>query len=77
MRRRFACRKVRVAGIVCVVCSMDMLTLRPLPTDLTELDLPSTMKMHFPDPANLLNFTLTVIPDEGMSFDSSRPIRAY
>ncbi|EKM61263.1 uncharacterized protein PHACADRAFT_247752 [Phanerochaete carnosa HHB-10118-sp] len=34
--------------------------------DLTELDLPSTMKTTFPDPANLLNFTLTITPDEGM-----------
>ncbi|KAI6115296.1 ubiquitin-conjugating enzyme/RWD-like protein [Pisolithus croceorrhizus] len=34
--------------------------------DLTELDLPPTMKTNFPDPANLLNFTLTISPDEGM-----------
>jgi len=34
--------------------------------DLTELDLPSTMKTHFPDPLDLLNFTLTITPDEGM-----------
>ncbi|KAG7099610.1 NEDD8-conjugating protein ubc12 [Marasmius oreades] len=34
--------------------------------DLTELDLPSTMKTHFSDPADLLNFTLTITPDEGM-----------
>jgi len=34
--------------------------------DLTELDLPSTMKTDFPDPADLLNFTLTITPDEGM-----------
>jgi len=34
--------------------------------DLTELDLPSTMVTHFPDPADLLNFTLTITPDEGM-----------
>jgi len=34
--------------------------------DLTELDLPSTMKTNFPDPADLLNFTLTITPDEGM-----------
>jgi hypothetical protein len=33
--------------------------------DLTELDLPPTMKTHFPDPADLLNFTLTITPDEG------------
>ena len=38
---------------------------RPLPLDLTELDLPSTMKTHFPDPNDLLNFTLTICPDEG------------
>ena len=35
--------------------------------DLTELDLPSTMQTHFPDPADLLNFTLTITPDEGMT----------
>jgi len=34
--------------------------------DLTELDLPSTMKTQFPSPADLLNFTLTITPDEGM-----------
>lgn len=34
--------------------------------DLTELDLPPTMKTHFPDPADLLNFTLTITPDEGL-----------
>jgi len=34
--------------------------------DLTELDLPATMKTNFPDPSDLLNFTLTIIPDEGM-----------
>ncbi|KIY67202.1 hypothetical protein CYLTODRAFT_376562 [Cylindrobasidium torrendii FP15055 ss-10] len=34
--------------------------------DLTELDLPSTMTTNFPDPADLLNFTLNIKPDEGM-----------
>ncbi|GAA5913933.1 NEDD8-conjugating protein UBC12 [Sporobolomyces salmoneus] len=34
--------------------------------DLTELDLPSTMKTHFPNPEDLLNFELTITPDEGM-----------
>jgi len=34
--------------------------------DLTELDLPPTMKTHFPDPVDLLNFTLTITPDEGL-----------
>ncbi|ORX33929.1 ubiquitin-conjugating enzyme/RWD-like protein [Kockovaella imperatae] len=34
--------------------------------DLTELELPDTMKTHFPDPADVLNFTLTITPDEGI-----------
>jgi ubiquitin-conjugating enzyme E2 M len=34
--------------------------------DITELDLPSTMTMEFPDPNDLLNFSLTISPDEGM-----------
>ncbi|KAK9467459.1 ubiquitin-conjugating enzyme/RWD-like protein [Lipomyces arxii] len=33
--------------------------------DLTELSLPSTMKTVFPDPEDLLHFTLTIQPDEG------------
>src|ERR1700721_2674435 len=33
--------------------------------DLTELDLPATMKTDFPDPTDLLNFSLTITPDEG------------
>lgn len=35
--------------------------------DLTELELPKTMKTDFPDPADVLNFTLTIEPDEGSS----------
>lgn len=34
--------------------------------DLTELSLPSTMSTHFPDPENLLDFELTIRPDEGL-----------
>ncbi|KAK7694972.1 NEDD8-conjugating protein ubc12 [Cerrena zonata] len=34
--------------------------------DLTELELPETMKTNFPDANDLLNFTLTITPDEGM-----------
>ena len=34
-------------------------------SDLTELELPKTMKTDFPDPADVLNFTLTIEPDEG------------
>ncbi|KAK9471531.1 ubiquitin-conjugating enzyme/RWD-like protein [Dipodascopsis tothii] len=34
--------------------------------DLTELSLPSTMQTHFPNPDDLLNFMLTIEPDEGM-----------
>jgi ubiquitin-conjugating enzyme E2 M len=34
--------------------------------DLTELDLPSTMKLYHADATNLLNFELTITPDEGL-----------
>lgn len=34
--------------------------------DLTELSLPATMKTTFKDPEDLLNFELTIKPDEGM-----------
>jgi len=34
--------------------------------DLTELSLGSTMKITFPIPDDILNFTLTIEPDEGM-----------
>ncbi|GAO49824.1 hypothetical protein SAICODRAFT_196475 [Saitoella complicata NRRL Y-17804] len=34
--------------------------------DLTELSLPSTMQTQFPNPEDLLNFFLTIEPDEGM-----------
>lgn len=32
---------------------------------MTELSLPSTMRTFFPNPDDLLNFTLTIEPDEG------------
>lgn len=33
--------------------------------DLTELELPSTMKTEFANPDDVLNFSLTIEPDEG------------
>ena len=39
--------------------------------DLTELELPKTMKTDFPDPADVLNFTLTIEPDEGKRANST------
>lgn len=44
-------------------------------TDLTELELPDTMKTHFPDPADLLNFELTITPDEGQLRLTYIPLR--
>lgn len=38
-----------------------------LRADLTELELPNTMTTHFPDPSDVLNFNLTITPDEGGS----------
>ena len=35
-------------------------------TDLNDLDLSSTMTTTFPNPDDILNFTLTITPDEGM-----------
>jgi hypothetical protein len=35
-------------------------------SDLTELDLPSTMTINFPDPADKLHFELVIKPDEGL-----------
>ena len=37
-----------------------------LSPDLNELSLGSTMKTTFPNPDDILNFTLTIEPDEGM-----------
>ena len=34
--------------------------------DLSDLSLGTTMKTSFPDPDDILNFTLTIEPDEGM-----------
>ncbi|KAJ6018603.1 NEDD8 conjugating enzyme [Penicillium canescens] len=34
--------------------------------DLTEITLGNTMKMDFPNPDDILNFTLSIEPDEGM-----------
>ncbi|KAI8097755.1 E2 ubiquitin-conjugating enzyme [Halteromyces radiatus] len=33
--------------------------------DLSELEIPSTIKMDFPDPADILNFRIIITPDEG------------
>lgn len=35
-------------------------------TDLSELSLGATMKTEFPNPDDILNFVLTIEPDEGM-----------
>lgn len=37
----------------------------PVCSDITELDLPSTMVTNFPNPEDLLNFELVITPDEG------------
>jgi len=39
--------------------------------DITELDLPSTMKTHFPNPEDELNFLLVISPNEGMYRDGT------
>ena len=39
--------------------------------DITELDLPTTMNINFPDPSNQLNFELVITPDEGQQTKTS------
>lgn len=39
--------------------------------DLAELDIPDTIKLDFPDPSNILNFNVTIHPDEGNLFPRS------
>jgi len=34
--------------------------------DIQDLSLPETMKMQFPDPDDILNFIVTITPDEGL-----------
>ena len=46
--------------------------------DLTELELPDTMKTTFPNPADVLNFELTITPDEGeLSLSVSGPASVF
>lgn len=33
--------------------------------DLTELELPPTMELNFPDPSNIMQFEVVICPDEG------------
>lgn len=44
---------------------------------MTELDLPKTMQTNFPDPADLLNFSLKISPDEGKRTLISHPFDLY
>jgi ubiquitin-conjugating enzyme E2 M len=34
--------------------------------DLAELDIPDTIKLEFPNPSDILNFNVTIHPDEGI-----------
>ncbi|KAL1929508.1 hypothetical protein VTP01DRAFT_1646 [Rhizomucor pusillus] len=34
--------------------------------DLAELEIPPTIKLDFPDPADILHFNVTILPDEGL-----------
>ncbi len=49
---------------VIVVVVVLFLRLTPLFSDLAELNLPKTCQMDFPDPNDLLNFKLVIMPDE-------------
>lgn len=49
--------------------SVSLTDLHLCAADLTELELPSTMKTEFANPDDVLNFTLTIEPDEGKLLD--------
>ena len=54
--------------VSCAVIPVAPSVLKSHPADLTELELPKTMRTEFPDAADVLNFTLTIEPDEGRCF---------
>lgn len=67
--RSCACREVcRFPPVYILPCLLpgDSSLTGCVPPDLQELSLGSTMKMSFPNPDDILNFTLTIEPDEGM-----------
>ena len=50
--------------VIVVVVLVLRLTNPVVFTDLAELNLPKTCQMDFPDPNDLLNFKLVIMPDE-------------
>jgi hypothetical protein len=54
---------------------MRIIVLPPFYIDLAELDIPDTIKLEFPDPSNILNFNVSIHPDEGM--DTFREIGVF
>jgi len=60
-RHSYAYRKVRDEMLSCFEYPLTSIS-----TDLSELSLGTTMKTEFPNPDDILNFILTIEPDEGM-----------
>lgn len=53
-------------GLLGLNLSTDLSLITNLPLDLAELEASKTWKTEFPDPDDILNFVLTIEPDEGM-----------
>lgn len=66
-RRRWSCTPPPFRTLAIHVCTLHTITciISITLADLTELDLPSTMKTNFPNAEDLLNFELTITPDDG------------
>lgn len=56
-----------VVQVVSDACVLTPTALVSPSADLTEMELPGTMRTEFPDPSDVLNFKLTIDPDEGVS----------
>jgi hypothetical protein len=63
---KISAAQIRIQKGSCDFTTLDS-RLYSFVVDLTELSLPSTMKTTFANPDDILNFTLTIEPDEGPS----------
>jgi ubiquitin-conjugating enzyme E2 M len=52
--------------LTCRLGFQRTLLITPFILDLAELEIPSTIELTFPDPADILKFEVKISPDDGM-----------